>query len=392
MQSITQKEANNMDYLVYLIYPVMVVLLLLGAKFYKRGQWNEEFLDYGQTKYFQGFLAVCIMLHHIGQEMGASWQTYTLYPGLEFFIPLGYVIVSIFMFCSGYGLFVSYEQKPNYLSKGFFRRRVLPLIIGFYASAWIFFIARLIMGQKISGMDKLFFLTGVKLSNPYGWFAFVMPLFYLIYYLAFKFSKKPILVTTLCVFAYTFLGTCIDHNDYLMTGEWWYNCVHMFWIGMLIAKYRDKLIQWAKKLYALKLIIFIVLLQGSWYLVQFLLAKYSYYGEYSGLPMKITVTYRWICLIGDMLYTALFTFTVLMIGMKVRIGNKFLGFMGTITFEFYLIHGLVIEFFAYRFCDVVNSIVRITNGALMIAVVFTGAIPLALGLKKICHVFDRKKK
>lgn len=379
-----------MKYLVYLIYPAMLALMFVGAKFSKKGEWNEEFLGYEQTKYLQGFLAICIMLHHIGQEMCASWQNYKLYPGLEFFIPLGYVFVGIFMFCSGYGLMVSYERKPDYLSKGFFRKRALPLIIGYYVSAWIFFAARLIMGQKIDGWNTFCYLIGIKLSNPYAWFALAMPLFYLFFYLSFKFSKKPVLTTTICVFAYTFLGTCINHNDYLMTGQWWYNCAHMFWIGLLVAKYKRQLVAWAKNKYILKLIICILLLQGSWYLTNYLQEVFFYYGQNARLPMYLTILYRWICLFGDMLYTILFTFFILLLGMKIRIGNKLLGFMGTITFEFYIIHGLVIELFSYRFCDVVKPIVRITNGALMIAVVFVLSIPLSLGMKKICHAFDRR--
>ena len=381
-----------MEYLVYLIYPAMLALLFVGAKFSKKGEWNEEFMEYGQTKYLQGFLAICIMLHHIGQEMCAPWQTYKLYPGLEFFVPLGYVFVGIFMFCSGYGLLVSYERKPDYLSKGFFRKRALPLIIGYYVSAWIFFIVRLLMGQKINGWNIFCLLIGIKLSNPYAWFAFVMPIFYLFFYLSFKYSKKPVLTTTICVFAYTFMGTCINHNNYLMTGQWWYNCVHLFWVGLLVAKYKGPLIAWAKDKYILKLIICIVLLQGSWYLTNYLQSAVSYYGENAGLPMYLTVLCRWICVFGDMLYTTLFCFFVLLLGMKIRIGNRFLGFMGTITFEFYIIHGLVIELFSYQFCDVVNPIVRITNVALMVVVVFVLAIPLSLGMKKICHAFDNSLK
>lgn len=371
--------------LVYLTYPAMLALLFIGARFSKKGEWNEEFLEYGQTKYLQGFLAICIMLHHIGQETCAPWQTYRLYPGLEFFVPLGYVFVGIFMFCSGYGLMVSYKKKPNYLSNGFFRKRALPLLIGYYVSAWIFFIARIIMGQKLSGWDTFCYLIGIKLSNPYGWFALAMPLFYLFFYLSFKHSRNPVLATTICVFAYTFLGTCINHNDYLMTGQWWYNCVQMFWVGILIAKYKDSVVAWAKKKFVLKLVICILLLQGSWYLTNYLQAVFSYYGQNARLPMYLTVLYRWICLLGDMLYTTLFGFFILLLGMKIRIGNRFLGFMGTITFEFYIIHGLVLEFFSYKFCDVVAPIVRITNVALLIVVVFVLSIPLSLGMKKICH-------
>ena len=65
-------------------------------------------------------------------------------------------------------------------------------------------------------------------------------------------------------------------------------------------------------------------------------------------------------------------------------------FMGTITLEFYLIHGLFLEFFLYRFCDIVPSITRITNVALLIVVVFVLSVPSALGLKKL-HGWIQKK-
>lgn len=381
-----------MEYLVYLTYPAMLALLFVGSKWCRKGEWNSEFMDYGQTKYLQGYLAVCIMLHHIGQEMCASWQTYKLYPGLEFFVPLGFLFVGVFMFCSGYGLYLSWQKKPDYLGKGFFRRRVLPLLIGYFVSGWIFFIARLIMHERMNTGKVIAYLTGVRLCNPYAWFAIIMPLFYLFFYLAFKYCKKrPILVVVICTLVYTFIGTYIDHNDYFMCGQWWYNCVAMFWIGLLFAKYRDGIIEWAKKRYVLKLILCIVFFFVAWELSQITQGVFSYYGEYARLPKYQTVLYRWICVIFESLCPVFFTGFILLIGLKVKIGNKLLGFMGTITLEFYLIHGLVIEFFSFKFCDIVKPIVRIRNVALMIVVVLAAGILLALGMKKICHAFDRKK-
>lgn len=382
-----------MQYLVYLIYPVMLAVLLIGSKRFKKGEWNEDFMSYDQTKYLQGFLAVCIMLHHIGQETCASWQQYKLYPGLEFFVPLGFVYVGVFFLCSGYGLYLSVQNKPGYLDKGsgFFRKRGLPLLIGYFVSAWIFYIARLIMHQKMSKWDSFCYIFGIKLSNPYGWFALIMPLFYLFFYIAFKcFKKRQILVVAIFVTLYTFLGTYIDHNDYLMCGQWWYNCVQCFWIGMLLAKYKEKIVEWAKKKYVLKLIVCILLFHLFWVLGNVAQGIFSYYGENARLPHYQVVINRWICLIGDMGITTFFSFMVLMAGLKWKIGNKFLGFMGTITFEFYIIHGLVLEFFSYRFCDAVKPIVRVTNVALLIVIVFAVGVLLAFGMKKICHLFDKK--
>lgn len=383
-----------MKYLVYLIYPVMLFILHFGVKIYKRGEWNDEFLGFKQTKAFQGFLAICIMLHHIGQEMCASWQNYPIFEGLEFFVPLGPTLVGMFLLFSGYGLYISFQNKPNYLDKGFFRKRVLPLIVGYYASAWIFLIVRILMHQPMNPWRVFCFIIGIKLANPYSWFAFSMPLFYLFFYLAFKYNKKnPILIVTLCIFGYTFLGTCINHNNYLMTGQWWYNCVHLFWIGLLIAKYQKRIVAWAKRLYGLKLIIAIVLIPFTWTISQMMQGRFSYYGEnIPGLPVYLVIAFRWICLIAEMLATTNICLACLLLGMKARIGNRFLGFMGTITFEFYIIHGLPIELFSYRFCDVTEPIVRITNVALMIVVIFVTSIPLSLVMKKICHIFDSKLK
>lgn len=381
-----------MKYLVYLTYPAMLVLLFFGAKFSKKGEWNDEFMNYDQTKYLQGYLAICIMLHHIGQEMCASWQRYKLYPGLEFFVPLGYLFVGVFFMCSGYGLYLSVSNKSDYLAKGFFRRRVLPLLLGYYVSAWIFFIARIIMKQKMNPWDIFCYLSGIKLSNPYGWFAIIMPLFYLFFYIAFKcFKKRQILVVAILVLLYTFIGTCIDHNDYLITGQWWWNCVQLFWVGMLLAKYKDKVVARAKKGYILKLLLCVVLFFVCWLLSQWTQGVFSYYGENMRLPRVQIVYRRWICLVFEILCSSLFSFLLLLAGLKVKLGNKFLGFMGTITFEFYIIHGLVVEFFSFKFCDVVKPIVRITNVALMIVVVLAGGIPLALLMKKICHCFDKKR-
>lgn len=94
-----------MNWLVYVCYPLLGILLLSGACIYKRGEWNEEFMSLSQTKALQGFCAVCVMLHHIGQKTCASWLPgRVITHGLDVFVPVGYFFVGIFLFCSGYGL------------------------------------------------------------------------------------------------------------------------------------------------------------------------------------------------------------------------------------------------------------------------------------------------
>lgn len=375
-----------MDKLVYLTYPALLVLLAVGAKWYRKDQWNEEFMTLKQTKYLQGFITICIMLHHVGQETCADWQTYPLIPGLEFFVPIGYFFVAVFLMCSGFGLYKSYQSKPDYLN-GFFRKRVLPLIVAFYTTGLLFFFARILMHEEMNGWSIFSYVSGLGLPNPYAWYVVALPYFYLCFYLSFRFLKKDwmkISGTVLGVLLYTLLGTWIDHNNYWMRGEWWYNSVHLFWIGMLFAHYEKQIVENIKKHYLVYLIVAVAVTYACFDLSLTAKNVYSYYGEYNpSLSHLMVVRNRWICLIAEMLASAGFVASVLLLNMKLRIGNRVLEFMGTITLEFYLIHGLFLEFFSYQFCDIVPSITRITNVALLIVVVFVLSVPSALGLKKL---------
>ena len=384
-----------MSKLVYLTYPAVLIILFAGSKWYKKGEWNEEFMSLEQTKYIQGFLAICIMLHHIGQETCAPWQNYKLLPGLEFFVPIGYLMVSMFFMFSGFGLYKSFSSKDNYLV-GFFRKRMLPLILAFLFSNWIYFIARIIMHEKINGWKIFCYITGYGLPNLYAWFALVMPLFYLFFYVAFKWlktDKARISCVIILTFIYTFIGTWIDHNDYWMRGEWWYNSVHLFWIGILFAKYEKDIVAKFRKVHTLAVIISAICLLVSYNLSEIFKGVFSYYGEYNrSLSHWQVVENRWICLIGEMLVCIFFVLLFMLLNMKIKLGNKFLGFMGGITLEFYLIHGLFLEFFSYRFCEIVPSIVRIKNVALLIVIVFALSIPASLGFKKMIYIGNKKKR
>ena len=370
----------------------MLVILLKGAKYNTgSGRWNNEFMSLRQTKYLQGFLALCIMLHHVGQETCAEWQRYKLLPGLEFFVPIGYLFVAVFFMCSGYGLFKSYMTKENYL-QGFFKKRVLPMILGFYISNWVFFIARIIMKEKMTGWKIFCNISGWGMPNLYAWFALIMPLFYVFFYLSFRFLKTDgmrLLGVIVLVFIFTFIGTNIDHNDYWMRGEWWYNSGHLFWMGILFAMYEKKITEFIKKRYGLWCFVFVV---GAYVLFKIsynVVETVSYYGQFNPTLTRFQVVEnRWICLASQMAASTFFVAAVLIICMKLQLGNKVLGFMGGITMEFYLMHGLFLELFSYKFCDITPSITRIENVALLVVVVTALSIPASLLLKKLIHIFD----
>ncbi|MBQ8633290.1 MAG: acyltransferase family protein, partial [Lachnospiraceae bacterium] len=97
-------------------------------------------------------------------------------------------------------------------------------------------------------------------------------------------------------------------------------------------------------------------------------------------------------LLSQMLASCAFVFFVFMLGMKMKIGNKVLNFMGTITLEFYLIHGLFVELFGFNFVDARPAIHYIKNVALYVLVVLVLGLISAILLQKLHNLILGKYK
>lgn len=383
-----------MQQMVYAVYVVLPVILLWGARFTGPRKFNDEFLSLEQSKMLQGFLAICIMLHHIAQKTCAPW----MYPpsrivhGLDIFVPSGFLLVSVFLFFNGYGVYKSFHAKENYL-KGYVKRRILPVVLALYTTTFIFFIARLLIGEKMDANQIFLYLTSIDLCNPNTWYVIVLPFLYLFFYISFRLFKKDglaVLSTTALVIMYLLLGTSIDHNDYWIRGEWWYNCVFLFPIGVIFAKFENKIIPHLKKYYWVYLIAALAAYYPLYKYSDYICNIFGYYGDNWGAPD--TVLRRRISLLSQIALTSEFVFCILLLNMKLKIGNKFLKFMGSITLEFYLIHSLYVELFGWQFDGGVPSPYHIKYVIVYVLVVFTLGVASAVPLKMLHELILGKKK
>ena len=364
--------------MIYLVYPILIALLLFGSRLYKKGEWNEDAFSLGQMKALQGFFAICIMLHHIGQKTCASWLDPSIIsPGLELFVPFGFYMVGIFLFCSGYGLYVSYKSKPGYLGKSFIIYRILPIVFTGYVITLIFFVVRLLLGEKMNGWQMFWYLSCAKLCNSNGWFVLIIPIFYFFFFISFNVCKKEknavAMVLALTVI-YQLIGTSTDHNDWWMRGEWWYNSIHFFVIGIIFARHEKAVTEHIKRHFLLYLVLSFVLIFVLYGTAETARGMFSYYGENWGAPDKILR--RRVTLFAEILASSAFVFFVFLLGLKLKIGNRFLSFMGSITLEFYLIHGLYVGLFGRSF-EGLKSIYFVKNVFFEVLIVFALAVPSA---------------
>lgn len=130
-----------------------------------------SFLDMSHTLYAKGIAILIIVIGHLGNYSGVTW-----------FTPLGGIGVSIFLFCSGYGLTLSY--KKNGLS-GYWWKKLVGVYVPFLIVETI---ASVILQRPF--LDTLLSFVFIKRLSPYGWYMQYLFVCYLLFWIGTKFIKQ----------------------------------------------------------------------------------------------------------------------------------------------------------------------------------------------------------
>ncbi len=329
--------------------------------------WNENFWDKTQTKAIQGLCALGIIFHHMAQKTCAPWlpEAYVIH-GLEPFLNLGFLFVGIFFFCSGYGLYKSIKSNPDYL-KGFIGKHFRPIILLFIISNFCFYT----VGQEF---------------NHYSWFIFAILYLYFAFYISFKFCKKEsAAIICLTVFIFAYIICC----EILVAGTWCYNTIGIFLIGLLFAKYVDKITKFIRNKFWFSLIASIIILAVSF----FASLKFNKF-IYTTDKKSLYDLFRFLTVIVQFISSTAFSVIFFIINQRIKIQNKILLFLGSLSLELYLIHVLFVEIFSFAFVNPENkAICYISNLFLYIIAVLTTSILSAYGLfwiKKGAHYLYTK--
>ncbi len=294
-------------------------------------------MDIKKTKMIQGLFVVLVMMHHLAQKTSASWVPAKVrQPGLEIFLPIGYLLVSFFFFSSGYGLTKSRKLKENYFS-GFLIRRLNPILMTFLITNFIYMWIRFLYGTVYLPL------------NPYSWFVYAIMVMYAGFYFVYrKDIKYPELWMGIVILAYSI------YCYVTMTGDWWINSPPVFLVGILVAENEEKIQAFVgkkKKLYAVCLFVI--------FLICFIVTERStdVYNLIRFINFGRDFSYYWInipCIILQAVAGTCFSLLIYVllpdINPPQKVG-KVLGFFGAMTLEFYLIHGLFVQFFGHHFFD-----------------------------------------
>ena len=327
------------------------------------GEFYDDYLSLSQCKNIQGLFAILIMLHHASQKLCDKWSVPEQYikHGLEPFMYIGYLLVAYYFFSSGYGLYKSVKSKENYL-KGFLFKHITPMLVMLAVSSYVFMFVGTNNGMNV-GFDSPFTLFGANTNNPYSWYIYVIIICYILFYHAYKRAKTD--RTAIIIVTVGIVLLMIFFNNWLY-GNWWYNTVLLFPAGLIFAASEEKICRSLIIDYKKKLTILIIA-DLVCFEVSELVNGFSY-GTDMLYGFQIA---QFILAILRSLTGLVFILVIIMISMKVRIGNKLLTVVGGFTLEFYLFHGVFVQIFAYEFLKNLNiRILYIKNPFIYVLAIF----------------------
>ena len=336
-----------------LIFALLVAWKMQPAKF------NKDYVSITTGKALRGIFAIVVIFHHLTQctEGGHFFR---------YFANAGFMAVGVFLFFSGYGLQKKYDSDLSY-QEGFLLKRIPAVLIPYLVATIVYWGGYAVAG---AGSSVTYMLTSIFSDHTMvanGWYVMNILAFYVFFCLLMLVCKRKrgLMVTGGVLFALLWAFFCIK----MELGIWWYNATLTLGLGMFWAAYEEKILKVIEKG-----VTGFFLLSTAAFLVAFhVLAKVGSFLPGFYVPMERVVS-------------ILFIFMVLGFSMKFKVGNKVLYFIGDISYELYLIHGIWIYWFRYDF-------VYIENEMVMMVMVFAGSIVSAVVLHKISGMLlsDYKK-
>ena len=301
-----------------LIFFAFLALVIIPA-FCNRNS-SDDYLSVAVTTDVRGIAAIGIVLHHMSERIMKGW----------FFSKLGmvgYLLVTLFFFLSGYGLMVQYVKKQERYLDGFLRKRVLYLAVVYLLDILLYAVVGNALGKgyTLAQVAKAYFVGGVAANT---WYMVVQILLYLVFYFVFRSRAiRPTGKKIVVMFAFqtAFWIACIMHG----ASSVWYLSNYGFSLGMLWGYKKDAIDR--------------VLTEKYW---PVLLASFMAFALFYGVPVisdrvlpdSVAVWVRMFCrLISSPLSVVLLLVLLFRIQPKSRLWSA----LGEVSLEIYLLHGLV---------------------------------------------------
>ena len=232
------------------------------------------------------------------------------------------MMVTMYLFYSGYGLMESQRKKSDY-KKHFIRNRFLKILLHFDLAVILYIILQLLLGKPFSMLEYAGSLVGWYSVGNDNWFIFVILALYAFFYLSLcirqwskkwlikeKYGEEIILTAVLVLCILLWFGLYFTKGQ-----EWWIDNIMVFPLGISFSIFKPQIEEWIRK--------------GKNYYFVFLILTVFLVSWHS----LVGIDKKGIC-------TCLFALWVVLLSMKVKFDNKILQWLGTLAFSIYILQRL----------------------------------------------------
>lgn len=294
---------------IYLI--ALILIILIGIKINIKG-FNKEYLSKETTTCIKGIFILIVFYSHL--------CTYMIYQpekdGIMMFLRnyLGQLMVTMFLFYSGYGVYESIKKKKEKYINTIPKRRVLKTLINFDIAVITFAVINKIMGVEYGIKQTLLALTGWGCIGNSNWYIFAIICLYATTYASFKIFESNYKNALKLNWILTII-TMIAISVYRGAGyDYCFNTLICYPLGMTYSMFKAKIEK--------------VLLNNKKYLIIMPILTISFLA-FKKLDPSNTIFYSLLCA----------SFVLLLIGMtaKININNKILKWCGDNLFWLYIL-------------------------------------------------------
>lgn len=292
------------------IFAIFILVSLVGLSFKNIKNIDNEALTLERTTMINGFFVGLVLFSHFNSYVITNSSIDSIY---YFIFKMGQLMVTTFLFYSGYGIYESIKNKKNYINN-FFKNRIVKLFVSVFLAIILYIVLNIIIGEEYSIKTILLSPIGLTSIGNSNWFIFATFCMYFSVLISFKIFKKDnlsaLLLCLILSFGYIFL--VMKFLGY----SWWVDTILCFNAGMFFSYFKESI------LCLLMVIIFALSIINN----------YNYF------------TYEIISLS--------FVLIIVLISLKVKIGNKVLLWLGKNTFNIYILQRL--SYILYQYLGLAN--------------------------------------
>lgn len=288
---------------------IAAVICLIGINFKSINGIDKNALDKERTNAINGIFVIIIIFNHFSQYI-------TLTNKIDIVLlniitqKIEQLMVTTFLFFSGYGIFEQIKKRKDYI-KNFFKNRFIKVYIPFALAIIIYIIMNSLLKINYS-LDKILLsFIGLESIGNSNWFMFCTFSLYICTIISFYIFQKDklnaIILNTIFTFIYIYLN--IKMQKYSL----WFNTSLCFVAGMYFSYFKNSF--------------FKVLKNRNTYIVLLLLLLVAFKIIY---PQKS----NWVAF---EILSIIFVLIIILLNLKIKIGNPILDWLGKNTFNIYIL-------------------------------------------------------